>query len=45
MLFLLPVIDTYTYIEEQLIFKNSIDLMIKQYDDKISWLGYQNTVW
>ena len=44
MLFLLPVLDTYTYIEEQLIFKNSIDLMAKQYDDQISWLSYQNLV-
>ena len=45
MLFLLPVLDTYTYIEEQLIFKNSIDLMVKQYNDKVSWLSYQNIVW
>ena len=41
MLFLLPVLDTYTYIEEQLIFKNAIDLMVKQYDDKIDWESYQ----
>ena len=44
MLFLLPVLDTYTYVEEQLIFKNSIDLMIKQYDDQISWPGYVSMV-
>ena len=44
MLFILPILDTHTYIQEQLIYTNSIALMVQLYNDKASWIAYQSTI-
>lgn len=40
MLFLLPVLDPGTYIEEQLVYTNAVALMVENYNAKTSWKAY-----
>lgn len=44
MLFMLPILDTGQYLEEQIVYQNSIALMVSHYNSKKSWLAYQNAV-
>lgn len=44
MLFLLPILDLDTYIEQQIVYTNAITLLVKQYDLNKSWFAYQQTV-
>ena len=44
MLFMLPIMSWNTYLDMQLIYNNSMSLMVKQYDERKSWTAYQQTV-
>jgi len=44
MLFLLPILDLDTYMDQQLVYTNAIFLLVKQYDLGTSWFAYQQTI-
>lgn len=44
MLFILPIIDSDTWISDQIYTANAITLLLNQYKYGTSWLTYQNTV-
>lgn len=44
MLFMLPLVDPDTYMEDQLLYSNALALMVYHYDLQASWFAYRKTV-
>lgn len=44
MLFVIPILAPDTYVEEQMLYTNSIALLVREYNKQKSWAAYQNTL-